>query len=321
MASTPPEAEQGDAAPLPGLMGTLDGALFAFEKAFVTVAGLVMTFTVTLGIIYRSFATDRSRLGEIIAGVMTEGDGPPDPELLASLNANVVPIILALTAFGAGWGVYGARRRRMATPGPKLWGPIWGALALVGAYGMIQFVVKVPSKWVTFSVLEVGMLGYLAYSVKAKQTAGIALAVIFGALGGWASMLLPEGYTWAEELALILLAWMAFLGASMATRVQRHIVVDALSRVMPAKMGAYARALGLLVTALICLYVSILAYEAIFGPRGDLASGEVRPATGLPAWTITASVTIAFAFMGLRFLAYAIHAFMNPTLPERQVTH
>lgn len=306
---------------MPGLLGTLDGALYAFEKAFVTVAGLVMTFTVTLGIIYRSFATPRSRIGELIAGIMTEGEGQPDPALLEQLNTTTVPIILALTAFACGWGMYAARRRRVDRPGPKWWGPIWGAVALIGAYGLIQFVVAVPSRWVTLTALEAGMLGYLAYSLKTGQRAGIALAILFGALGGWACTLLPEGYTWAEELALILLAWMAFLGASMATRVQRHIVVDALARAMPDKLAVYARALGLLITAVICLYVAALGYQAIFGPRGDLVSGEIRPATGLPAWTITASVAFAFAFMGARFLIYALHAFLHPSLPERQVSH
>lgn len=315
------QAQGGEGEVLSGPLGQVDAALFAFEKAFVTIAGLVMTFTVTLGIIYRSFATDRSRIGELIAGLMTEGEGLPDPELLASINTTTVPIILALTAFGGGWGMYSARRRRVESPGPKWWGPIWGAVALGGGYAVTEFVVKVPSQWVSMTVLELGMVGYFVYSLKTGRMSGMIMAVVFGALGGWACTLLPEGYTWAEELSLILLAWMSFLGASMATRAQRHIVVDALSRIMPDKMGAYARAVGLMATALICLYVAALAYEAIFGPRGDLVSGEIRPATGLPAWTITASVVIAFGLMGLRFAAYSVAAFLNPTLPERQVSH
>ncbi|MEE2789501.1 MAG: TRAP transporter small permease subunit, partial [Myxococcota bacterium] len=44
------------------------------------------------------------------------------------------------------------------------------------------------------------------------------------------------GYVWSQELALILLAWVAFIGASMATRAGRHIQVDALSKILPARV-------------------------------------------------------------------------------------
>ncbi|MEZ4466280.1 MAG: TRAP transporter small permease [bacterium] len=119
----------------------------------------------------------------------------------------------------------------------------------------------------------------------------------------------------------MLLAWMAFLGGSMATRMEKHIQVDALSRVIPKALRPWARAIGLLITTLFCGYMAILAYEHVFGAQGDFGSGEIRPATRIPAWTILLAAVVSFMLMTLRFLGKTIDAFLHPQVPEQKVSH
>lgn len=117
-----------------------------------------------------------------------------------------------------------------------------------------------------------------------------------------------------------MLAWVAFIGGSMATRQRRHILVDALGRLIPTRVSPWARALGLAVTTVFCGYLTLLAYNQIFGPRGDLVMREVRPSTGLPGWSITASMLVGFGMMSIRFAAYTLDALLRPRPPESKLT-
>ena len=108
----------------------------------------------------------------------------------------------------------------------------------------------------------------------------------------------------------------------MATRASRHIQVDALSKVLPGGAQPWARAIGLLVSTLFCAYLTFLAYEHIFSkPAGDFWTGEIRPATRLPAWIIILSALVSFGLMTLRFAALSIDAFVDRRLPEREISH
>ena len=130
------------------------------------------------------------------------------------------------------------------------------------------------------------------------------------------------GYVWSQELALILLAWVAFIGASMATRAGRHIQVDALSKVLPANLRPWTRAIGLGVSALFCAYLTALAYDHLFSqPAGDYWTGEVRPATKLPAWIIILSALVSFGLMTLRFSVMCVDAFIDRRDVEQELVH
>ena len=54
---------------------------------------------------------------------------------------------------------------------------------------------------------------------------------------------------------------------------------------------------------------------------GDYNSGELRPSTRMPAWTIILSAVVAFGLMTVRFGAQTCAAFRNPQVPERELGH
>jgi TRAP-type C4-dicarboxylate transport system permease small subunit len=177
------------------------------------------------------------------------------------------------------------------------------------------------SAWVCASLLFFGIGGAMAHRLSLGELSVALFLGAFGVLGAWGCMLLRENFIWSQELSLILLAWLAFLGGSMATREKKHIIVDALSKLVPASLSPWARVLGLLVTTAFCGYIAALAFFHVFGDLGDFTSGERRPSTGIPAWTITLSMVVAFGLMTLRFGAETIDAFLKPSLPERRLDH
>lgn len=313
----PPPPRRGVA----GFVEALDAAVYRVEGALVTIISLVMTFTVFLDIVFRSFATGESQLAAKFVTVMG-WFGASDPQALYPfLRDRVTPTVLVLTTFFTGWAVFVATRRRQRRPRPASHGIAAGALAVAGAWVFTQYVVKVPSKWVCASLLLAGSVAYLVVSARRKAWLGVAIAALVGGVGAWFCQYLPPQYIWSQELSLILLAWLAFLGASMATRAGKHIQVDALSRIMPRSLQPWTRALGLVATMLFCAYITYLSYEHVFGPRGDYGSGEIRPATRIPAWTIIMAALVAFGLMTLRFLGLAIDAIVHPRAPEREISH
>ncbi|MCA9538171.1 MAG: TRAP transporter small permease [Myxococcales bacterium] len=192
---------------------------------------------------------------------------------------------------------------------------------MIGCVAFVEFVVRVESWLVCAVLLGAGCLGYLAYAVQKREWIGAVLSVVVGGVGVSLCLKLPPQYIWSQELSLILLAWLAFIGASMATRADKHIQVDAFARIIPRGLRPWSRALGLLVTTVFCVYITLLAYEHVFGPRGDYISGETRPATGIPGWTIIFAVVVAFGLMSLRFGARTVDAFLHPRVPDREVSH
>lgn len=302
-------------------VAAVDDAVFTVEKALVTIAALVMTTTVFLDIVYRSFASDESQLARKLTTVAGWFGAAGDEGTYEALRDYATPVILAALAFLGGWAVFVASRRRQDRPRPLPLGLLSGLACLAACYGFVEFVVRVDSRWVCTALLLAGSAGYLFDSVRRREPVGMVLAVVIGAAGSWVCRLLPPQYIWSQELSLILLAWVAFIGGSMATRLDKHISVDALSRAIPQQLRPWTRALCLLVTTVFSAYITVLAYEQVFGPKGDYNSGEVRPATQLPAWTIIFSVVVAFALMTVRFFARTVDAFVHPRVVVREPGH
>lgn len=313
----PPPSRRGVA----GLVGALDAGVYRVEGALVTIISLVMTFTVFLDIVFRAFATGESQLAAKLVTVLG-WFGASDPQsMYPTLRDVVTPAVLVVTTFFTGWAVFVATRRRQRRPRPVPHGVAAGALAVGGAWAFTRFVVQVPSKWVCASLLLAGCVAYLVVSARRKAWLGVAIAGVVGGVGAWFCQYLPPQYIWSQELSLILLAWLAFLGASMATRAGKHIQVDALGRVIPKALQPWTRALGLMATMLFCAYITYLSYEHVFGPRGDYGSGEIRPATRIPAWTIIMAALVSFGLMTLRFLGLTLDALIHPRAPERELSH
>ena len=104
----------------------------------------------------------------------------------------------------------------------------------------------------------------------------------------------------------------------MATYQHKHIQISALAKLIPDSKKALVAGIGLIMTALFCLYVDVLLFESVFGEKGSFQSQEVRPATGLPAWIILASGIVAFTLMSLRSFTYGLYTLLYPHTHQNQ---
>ncbi len=299
----------------------IDDGVYRIECALVTLAGVLMTATVSLDILHRAFVTEESKLAEKLLALCGLVGVSNDEGNYAFFRDYIAPLCLCLVAFLGGWAVNAAGRRHKNLEQSTKAGVTYGVIAVALGYGLVTFVKTASSQNVCTTLLLLGCAAWFIDGSRRNARLDAVLAVITGGLGAYVCRFLPQDYIWSQELSLILLAWVAFIGGSMATRAGRHIQVDALSRVLPKKLQPWSRALGLTITCLFTAYLTYLAYEHVFGPMGDYNSGELRPATRMPAWTIILSAVVAFGLMTIRFGAQAYEAFRSPKVADRELVH
>lgn len=117
------------------------------------------------------------------------------------------------------------------------------------------------------------------------------------------------GLHWAEELARYLLIYAGFLGASIATKDRRHIVIDALPRAFSPDSGAVAF-LGMisnLISAGFCAFLVWVGWD--FAER-SMELGRKSTSMELPLWIIQGAIPFACTIMAARFTGFAVGEFL-----------
>jgi TRAP-type C4-dicarboxylate transport system permease small subunit len=113
--------------------------------------------------------------------------------------------------------------------------------------------------------------------------------------------LLGTGLPWADPLLRVLVLWVGLLGAVTASREGRHITVDVVSRMLPAR----ARAAAGVVTGLFTAGVAAaLAWHGARFVASERQFGSMA-FSGIPAWGLESVIPGAFALIAVRYLRRA----------------
>ncbi len=126
----------------------------------------------------------------------------------------------------------------------------------------------------------------------------VALLVSLGSLEILFRNLISIGIVWIDPLVRHLVLWIALLGASIATREERHISIDVLPPHLPPAYRSWVQAGVHLFSGLVCL---LLVSPAIRFLQNDYQAGKTL-AFGIPLWVSQAVMPAMMLVMGLRFL-------------------
>jgi TRAP-type C4-dicarboxylate transport system permease small subunit len=119
--------------------------------------------------------------------------------------------------------------------------------------------------------------------------------------------LLASGMFWADELLQHIVLWLGFLGASLATREQRHLNMDLLTRLSPARWQSW---LSLLVDVAALLICALLTQAAWTFVRSENAAGTVLT-FGVPAWLAQSIIPLGFGIISLRFALHFLETLLQ----------
>jgi TRAP-type C4-dicarboxylate transport system permease small subunit len=119
--------------------------------------------------------------------------------------------------------------------------------------------------------------------------------------------LISVGIVWIDPLVRHLVLWIALLGASIATRENRHISIDLVSgRVSPSHYSRLQGAVQLF-SAVVCF---LLIHPAVRFVQNDYVAGKTL-AFGIPLWLAQAVMPAMMLVMGVRFLLQGSRKLLN----------
>jgi len=109
-----------------------------------------------------------------------------------------------------------------------------------------------------------------------------------------------SGIIWADPLLRVMVLWLGLLGALAATRENKHITIDLLTRFISESMRYVVKGFTNLFSAVIA---SILAYHSM---RFVIMEYEAQSKafSGISAWILELILPIAFGLIALRFMIH-----------------
>jgi len=107
---------------------------------------------------------------------------------------------------------------------------------------------------------------------------------------------------WADPVLRISVLWVGMIGAMVATRADKQISIDAVSRFLPARWRARVRVITDLFTSGVS---AVVAWNAVRLVVEDRASGMTVIAS-VPVWACEVILPVAFGVIALRYLLFAI---------------
>ncbi len=130
----------------------------------------------------------------------------------------------------------------------------------------------------------------------------LGIMVIFAFLQVVLRNIFHEGILWADIFLRHLVLWVGFLGASLATREQKHINIDLFSRFMSDKGKSVVR----FVTNLFSVFICYILANASWTFVQDEQMNGTEIFADIPAWYFQIIIPIGFFLMSLRFLILAL---------------
>ena len=107
---------------------------------------------------------------------------------------------------------------------------------------------------------------------------------------------------WAGPMLRVGVLWVGMIGAMVATRSDKQISIDAVSRFLPTRWKARVRVLTDLFTAIVAGVVAWSAFRLVLDDR---AAG-VTAVAFVPLWVCEAILPVAFGVIAIRYFLFAI---------------
>jgi len=287
----------------------VDRGVYAVEKGIVTFSLLILAVTYFFEILYGELRRADHALDRVIcrfAGYSRVSEAPE--EFQAWVHDSISPIVglILLFVFSYLAVVIRDRDRQYGWKG-KLG---WTAFSMAGAYGLLWALANVASKYVVCSTLALGLLAFGYKSFRKSLNAGILYTAIWLPIGIFLcsfSLDLEQGYAWNTELGKVMIMWVGFFGASMATRDKRHIRIDFVRKSLGAdkqeKYNAWSYVvtlvfLGALTVMSIYYFQVRVELDCMDGFPGSCHELDTIP---IPTWLVVAPLPLAFLLMMARF--------------------
>lgn len=142
-----------------------------------------------------------------------------------------------------------------------------------------------------FAGIEDGLLVLLLLLLIVLAAAQIALRNLF-----------DTSLLWADPALRVMVLWIGMIGAMVATRFDKQISVDAVSRFLPPRWRFAARVVTDLFTSAVSFALAWNSVRLIFEDR----AGGLTVFASVPLWVCELVLPLAFGLIAIRYLVYAL---------------
>jgi C4-dicarboxylate transporter DctQ subunit len=135
----------------------------------------------------------------------------------------------------------------------------------------------------------------------------LGIMVVFAFLQVVLRNIFNEGILWGDIFLRHLVLWVGFLGASLATREQKHINIDLFNKLLPEK----GKQVSQLVTNLFSVFICLLLTDASWTFVQDEKMMSTILFADIPTWYFQIIIPIGFFLMSFRFLFLTLENVIN----------
>ena len=294
-----------------------DAKVARVEAAVMTFALLAMSASYFLKIVFEAVVAERNFIDAFLLRWMHGTDSTPPAELLTYVHGTLTPIIVVVGLLCAGVAaartatLQRARNAGAPAPGWNAMSAVAGIAIALGLAAIGVLVMVVPSRWVSLGLYAAG-LGLFAGRARRMGDLGAYVALWVPLSIPIVALLwvIPAQYAWVNDLAKVLIMYVGFLGASMASREQKHILLNFGRKLWPASMKRGFEAMSLSIWLGFDLLLLALAWH-LFSMH--LNAGSTLSILPIGESHISLPVVISLVIMATRVAADLVRVLRGQT--------
>jgi TRAP-type C4-dicarboxylate transport system permease small subunit len=124
--------------------------------------------------------------------------------------------------------------------------------------------------------------------------------------------LFDVGFVWVDPMLRVMVLWIGMLGALIATRLDKHITIDVLTRLLSPGWQLISRIVTRLFTALVA---SIIAWHSARFVIDEREMGSIA-FSGIPAWILELIIPLGFGLITIRYV-FEVICWIRDALREK----
>ena len=319
----------------------LDARIFRLETGVIAFALCAMSLTYFLKIVFEAVIAQRNFVDSFLLRWVHTGAGPAPAELVDLVHGVWTPSLVGtgvvLMSFAAartmqirgaqlahgGAHVHDtAQRQGPHNHPPRLpwtWQVLAGGAAIAAGLVVFGWLVTVVPARLACVLLYVG--GLWLFARRALRRGELALwLVTWAVLSVPVGMLLwriPEQYAWVNDLSKVLIMYVGFVGASMASRERRHVALNFGRKLWPKRWERGIEVVSIAGSLAFVLLLAALAMDLLLMRLHSDSQLSILP---LPEYHIVLPVVVSFLLMAMRLSADLLRLLRRATPVPAHVT-
>lgn len=138
----------------------------------------------------------------------------------------------------------------------------------------------------------------------------MTLVIFFDFLGRY---IFSQSITWAGSAGSYLMFWLGLIGASMATKNEKHLRANIINKILPSQISKYLISFSYFLAMIFCI---IFTYLSFIYTLDSFKFGDISNVLNIPLWIVQIILPISFLIMTYRFGFYSLKYLVKPTLEK-----